>query len=884
MMLAATAKEARQRATKMILKRLLLKDGIYTAGRFRAIAKQVALQESRVLPTAKFLPIFADTTNVGAMDEMDVQILLASCSHTAWEGTIDSRRFLASLKSVNSVLHKDAKSASAAAGDQVTKKVVFFSSDASSRETHKFYSVMRHGCNLLQEDNVHLKLVLKKHKFNSNVKHMMGRASSETDPAVVVLFDAKDLICNTNNVVQLFKETFPNIKVVLFGNEDDLRLAVESLVVTEEDYKDRLFKADEFIRQPTTADGVARKFQLMLGDQNKLAATTHWTLLQNVVPVTDAKPALKRFGRVVDATNLDELLSRGALSEGSLDLHSNTKSPQSPDAVRKAATACFSRARNKKGQNWGQQQTGSERRASVMGSQSPTRRSTALLPKVANILPKTRTQKANKKKVIGMAQSRSKSFLLASPISNDPKDDDDLMVPRKTSLPLTSIKMPRTSIQTKSLRFWTRARSWRIDSYVTDQRTDNSGLEHYGVPSMETAAQNADFIHKRRVQSKPHPGKCWAPKELKRNINDIEKTMQTWDFSIFQLAKKPSVMGSPLVTVAYVALNSSRFSLGAEFDVGGEQMVSFLHSVEAGYMDSPYHNSRHAADVTQGMYFLLSFGGLHEIMKLTNMEIFAMLLATACHDVGHPGINNGFLCSTADKTAIQFNDQHVLENFHCSLALGLLHQTENNFLARIASPIKSEFRRLFIGSILATDLADHGIILGQFKKQLSGDFDMTDAKNRSLALKMTIKAVDISHATRSWPVHKRFSNMINEEFFNQGDMELAKGLPVSNLCDRHKVKVNQSQVGFIKYMITPFFNQFCTFLKSSGNNAADRMLQNISSNGKQWQRLADIQTREEKEAAEAQKEKDDGKSQKKRDPTNMIVAHTHPPPHSNFWR
>ena len=89
------------------------------------------------------------------------------------------------------------------------------------------------------------------------------------------------------------------------------------------------------------------------------------------------------------------------------------------------------------------------------------------------------------------------------------------------------------------------------------------------------------------------------------------------------------------------------------------------------YMDSPYHNSRHAADVTQGMYYLITFGeyeymsvghrsapnagpdprfcrgsdpeytifsgGLHDIMKCNKMEIMAILLSTACHDVGHPG-------------------------------------------------------------------------------------------------------------------------------------------------------------------------------------------------------------------------------------------------------
>ena len=90
-------------------------------------------------------------------------------------------------------------------------------------------------------------------------------------------------------------------------------------------------------------------------------------------------------------------------------------------------------------------------------------------------------------------------------------------------------------------------------------------------------------------------------------------------------------------------------------------------------------------------------------------------------------------------------------------------------------------------------------------------------------------------------------------------MEAEKGLPVSFLCDRHTTKVctwamvfsglgfiftpqglpaplcslqleiicartqvNKSQVGFIKFMITPFFSSFCNFLKSSGNNASVR--------------------------------------------------------------
>ena len=50
---------------------------------------------------------------------------------------------------------------------------------------------------------------------------------------------------------------------------------------------------------------------------------------------------------------------------------------------------------------------------------------------------------------------------------------------------------------------------------------------------------------------------------------------------------------------------------------------------------------------------ITKIGGLNDIMKLTPMETLAILLATACHDVGHPGVNNKFLCATNDKTAIQ---------------------------------------------------------------------------------------------------------------------------------------------------------------------------------------------------------------------------------------
>ena len=57
-----------------------------------------------------------------------------------------------------------------------------------------------------------------------------------------------------------------------------------------------------------------------------------------------------------------------------------------------------------------------------------------------------------------------------------------------------------------------------------------------------------------------------------------------------------------------------------------------------------YHNDMHSLDVSQMTYILLKTGPdcMADILELTPIEQFAILIAGVCHDFGHDGFNNGY--------------------------------------------------------------------------------------------------------------------------------------------------------------------------------------------------------------------------------------------------
>ena len=60
---------------------------------------------------------------------------------------------------------------------------------------------------------------------------------------------------------------------------------------------------------------------------------------------------------------------------------------------------------------------------------------------------------------------------------------------------------------------------------------------------------------------------------------------------------------------------------------------------------------------------------------------------------------------------------------------------------------------------------------------------------------MLLHAVDVSHPTKGWDLHREWTARCMEEFFKQGDKEREMGLDISPLCDRNTTQVPQSQIG-----------------------------------------------------------------------------------------
>ncbi|XP_023315953.1 calcium/calmodulin-dependent 3',5'-cyclic nucleotide phosphodiesterase 1-like isoform X8 [Trichogramma pretiosum] len=276
----------------------------------------------------------------------------------------------------------------------------------------------------------------------------------------------------------------------------------------------------------------------------------------------------------------------------------------------------------------------------------------------------------------------------------------------------------------------------------------------------------------------------------------VLKTLDEWSFDVFSLSE--AAQGSPVKYMGYDLLN--RYGMIPKFKVPPTVLENFLNRIEEGYCRhrNPYHNNLHAADVAQTMHYVLFRTGL--MNWLTDLEIFATLVAAIIHDFEHTGTTNNFHVMSGSDEALLYNDRAVLENHHISATFRLLKEDDCNILQNLSREEFREFRTLVIDMVLATDMSFHFQQLKIMKNILSLPEPSVD---KSKAVSLVLHCCDISHPAKRWDLHHRWTMQLLEEFFQQGDREKELGLPFSPLCDRNSTLVAESQIGFIEFIVEP---------------------------------------------------------------------------------
>ncbi|CAK7212363.1 3',5'-cyclic-nucleotide phosphodiesterase [Sporothrix bragantina] len=284
----------------------------------------------------------------------------------------------------------------------------------------------------------------------------------------------------------------------------------------------------------------------------------------------------------------------------------------------------------------------------------------------------------------------------------------------------------------------------------------------------------------------------------------------------------------------------------ADWRIPTDQLICFLVACRAAYNSFvPYHNFRHVVDVLQATFnFLVNIGALppypHTLSPSTSspkkssaplpsaqkspmasliqpFEALTLLITAIGHDVGHPGVNNGFLVVLNTPLAQLYNDRSVLESFHCAAYSQILRRYWP------AAFNDSKMRNLMTSSILATDMGlhfDYMKKLGNTQEKLA-ESNTTDGWNgrvledqTALACALLIKCADISNVARRHDAALQWMHILSDEFSRQAFMEDQLSIKSSLVAQPKKdtVSLFRAQLGFMNLFAIPLFQGIASIM------------------------------------------------------------------------
>ena len=329
---------------------------------------------------------------------------------------------------------------------------------------------------------------------------------------------------------------------------------------------------------------------------------------------------------------------------------------------------------------------------------------------------------------------------------------------------------------------------------------------------------------------------------ISKNFNP--KQILQKDFNIFELKK---IVGHENVLPIMGKVILEAHGLNNDKIISTKKLDKFLISVSNQYYISTlYHNSIHGADVTQTISLFFLNSNAEQMCDTNALDLLSIIIAALGHDIGHPGLTNAFHINAKTEMALTYNDISCLENYHASKLFNTIKNDSTNIFENLNTNDYKTIRKRMVSEILATDMANHGKVMGMIKSKIPTDYDKdkngtieiltknpkTKFEEQQILLDYFIHSADLAHNTKLFKISIQWVELLSNEFWIQGDKEKNLNLPVSFLCDRNDTNVPTSQVGFIKGFILPTFEVLITLFPTLSYT-----VENAKNNLNEWQKL-----------------------------------------------
>ncbi|KPP71282.1 dual 3',5'-cyclic-AMP and -GMP phosphodiesterase 11A-like, partial [Scleropages formosus] len=271
-----------------------------------------------------------------------------------------------------------------------------------------------------------------------------------------------------------------------------------------------------------------------------------------------------------------------------------------------------------------------------------------------------------------------------------------------------------------------------------------------------------------------------------------------------------------------------------KFKIDYEVLCRWLLTVRKNYRTVAYHNWRHAFNVSQCMFVMITTAGFQDV--LSDMETLALMVGCLCHDLDHRGTNNAFQAKSGSALAQLYGTSATLEHHHFNHAVMILQSEGHNIFASMCSEEYSNMMQLLKQAILSTDLTLHFQKRSKFFEcVLSGEFSWSNEEHREMFRSMIMTACDLGAVTRPWEISKQVAELVTSEFFEQGDRERSElKLTPAAIFDRNrKDELPALQLEWIDGICKPLYQALVTL-----NRKLQPMVDGINANRIKWEELS----------------------------------------------